>query len=777
MSQPFFSLSVYADDSKSSLLATVTNIVSVQRTLPLMAPSQHSITIPLTDRAGSGLNKGNYYELLIGKTSPRQLWASGYIQKLSIDPAGSGYLLEGLSALKYLDDFRDLGHLDMNPHIFGNVVDVLNGVQNPAGSGIYPPGYKGILTGTGFFAVWTDPNGTAAPGAGDYWRTDWATPMANLLALAQHYNFYIRERAGALAHNAVLEIGPLNDPMFPGSNPDTLTIWGGDNLRSDLASNHPELAALSWPNAAYAQQYGYAQIEEASWSDDMAQVINLVWPIGRGNPDSAGGVTLKKLVGGDPPGNGWSSWQPYSGGRLYYLKAASRVTYQGNSYEFVASQRQDARWAYGVVNRGPSPGTGPPPYGVNEYVLVDKKILDPSALLAAALGRIEYAGDPVPSFTFQVRHPLLSTDGVPVCPAPGNRINVNYSGLVRSIALDGSTSSATYGQYIANGNYTYLNYPNGPAGATASPQLQAKLKRIIQIDDAWENGQYTQLLTTGRGRWTSKYWASELARRMEHQQQKPGVGRGQAARKQLWHNVELSFSNSPYAYEDAANNSLVLTPGAFIVSDVPDSNFFDQGHSVTFTATAGDANQALDFWFCKVIDGSLAGVSSNAPYGVFRLAFSNSGLRSGFFTTQDGTTFTGRGQSFKRETLWDLNRRIATVASYRVTVSWKKNVFTALVEFGDITMPSGATDIERVAVWTNVNPQVITTWGAIGWHLIGGSANGTITGLHAQAYHPQRSKHGTNRRQISQSQSLAKQRQNPGGGTSIWAFPGLPKPV
>lgn len=714
----FFEVKVWADDSKGSLLVTGHIVYDFTRTLSLMSPFQHSITVPLTAKEYAGLDKGNYYEITISRTSTRTLWANGYLQTKQVDVTReNAYVLTGASSSIHLSNFRDLGHLDMDPTIFGNVIDVLNGV---AVTGTYPPRHKGILTGTGWTATWVDPDGSSAPGAGDYWRTDWATAWLNVITLAQHYNFYVREQAGSLAHNGVLEIGPLNDSSG-------LTIWGGDNLRADMAAAHTELADLDWPNAALAQQYGYAQISAASYNDDLAHIINLVWPLGHGSPDS-GGCTLKKLVGDDPPGgSGWSSWQPYTGGRLYYVKTNSKATYLGNTYEFVASQEQDGKWAYGIVNRGPSPGSGPPPFGVNEYVLTEKQIDDPEWLLSATLGHVEYNSDPVPSFIFTVKHPLTSDTGVPDCPAPGQSVEVNYTGVVNAVKWDTDNTSDTYGQLISDGSYTYLSYP----GTSDAGRIK-KLKRVIEISDQWNGQDYSQTLTLGRGKWKSTHWADALAKKMEHHSIRPRSHRGSSAKKQEWHNVNFAFVGG--AYEDETVDQLIMPVNSIIVSDIPDVNFFDQGHKVTFSFIVTGGAQTLDFWFCKPIDGTVLSGSSSAVYGVLRFAFASASSHCGFFSTMDGSSFTGRGTVLKCKGL-DNNKRLA-VGAYRATVRWHSGKFQALLDFPDSTMPTGINAEQLFAVFNDKSPQVFTTFGAIGWHLSGGSNTAAILGLSAHGHHP-----------------------------------------
>jgi hypothetical protein len=732
--ESYWELKIWTDDLKTTLITTTPIHLEqrVSRDRKCNEPYTYEIDCFLSDQTANSIAMGYYFELKASLTSTKVLWCSGYIHRLSrTDDASNTFTLECVSAMDALNDIRTLGNFHTEPALgYTDIVKVHNGLPV---SGDYPPNHKGILTGSGWSVEWTDADGTTSPpGAHDKIHADWDTQLASVLSLADHYNYYVREKVGVAhtAHSGVLQIGPLGDASG-------IDIWGGGPLLADMQSAHSFDPDAIAPDVGAALEEGYAVIQAAAQQEAFDQIYNLVWGIGHGKPEE-GGVTLRAFNGGVPADNtgsainGWTRWQPYTGGRVYYYKSQSRTTYAGHAYELIAAQQQDGAddatrgWAYGVIDR-----TSAGLYGVHEYTLLDEKFHHPDHLLSACLAFIEFHSDPVSSWQFVVKHPLISANGVPDAPEPGQLITVHYSGAVHdALTIDNNPANDTFGHPIGAGAYTYMTFPG-----TADSAKIRKLRRVIEMQDEWSGGQYTQTLTLGQGHWKWSHWADGMAKRMErnlHRKRSPGNWK-----KQLFHNVHFFFSESPYAYEDETANAIFLNPGAFVVSDVPNTNFFDEGHAVSFTVTVTDGNETLDFWFAKKIDATVTGLSSSVAYGLLRLAFGGSGNSCGFKSTTDGTTFTSRGRvpsGAVHAGVLSTSKRLS-IGTYRVSVRWHNGHYNAWIWAQDPHEPAGIAQEHWLATWSDKNPKILGTWGAIGFHLTGGSDKASISALHAQPHH------------------------------------------
>ncbi|MGH2447656.1 MAG: hypothetical protein ACRDFS_03520, partial [Chloroflexota bacterium] len=410
----FFTINIYEPNGQG-LLGTATRATRVYRKAALDAPDDIELSLLLTDPHTKTFDKGNYVEILAGRTTPQQVWARGYVQKVVRNPARTNeYLLTLAGAMIALSDMRDLGALLMGPPRFITILDALNGREYPAGSGQYPPGNKGLLTGTGWKAKWAD--STPVPVIGGVLRTDWPVVLANVLQLAKSYNFHFREAPGSTPTSGVLECGQFGDDSG-------LIAWGGQPLLAyQQAHGYP---GLTMANAALAQAAGLAVINSPSYSDDLSHVQNLVWGVGHGPAGSF--VSLRSVFGDINTGQ---TYQPITGGRVYYLGPSYTINDLGRSetYTLVAAQQQDGNYAYGVMNVGSVNA-----FGVHEFTLVDRTIMDPQALLNACLGYADQYANPIPSLQIPVKHPRDSASAVPLTVRPGQHIDVRYAGQVAVI--------------------------------------------------------------------------------------------------------------------------------------------------------------------------------------------------------------------------------------------------------------------------------------------------------------------------------------------------------
>lgn len=741
---PFFTLKAYADDTKASTIATVNDIQAVTRQMALMAPYSYTITALLTDKASRNILKGHYIELTIGKDSPHtHTWCAGYIQSVAKDPTrANAYTIQAASASLYLAHQTVGSPMYTRPSIHANLIDFLNGVQHPPASGAYPPPYRGAFTGMGVTAEWLDPNGSSPPGVGDVWHYDWATPLDILNWFCQHYNCYWREKIGRtnLQRDCIIEVGPLNDDSG-------LDIWGGDALKTQLQADYATYASsgLDKPNAALAQLDALAQIQAASYTDDLSRPVSMVFPMGAGTT-ADDGVNIYTLVGGEPLNSGgslinsWTGWQPYTGGKQYYVKAGSRVTYQGNTFEFIAhetnaSAPSQRRFNYGVVNRQ-GVTSGPDPFKVKELFLPETAIRDPSALLSAGIGRLEYLSQPVKSYSFAVLHPLTSATGVPSFPAPGQRVTVHYEGAVhQAMAVDANASSPTYGQIIGVGAYTYLKFPTVASptdedGATYSTTDIHKMSRVISMTDTWGGHEYMQTLALGRGKFNFKQQRDDLAKRMERNLRRKPQTKKHSFK---WEPFEgVGFVMNSLAEEDEAGKLVTFSPGGLMISDVADSNFFNDNRAVSFTFTVTDAAGYLWFIFDKKVDSLIKSLNSSQTYRVLQLAFSGTSLASRLYSASTSGVLTAKGTVHRSELL-NSNKRLAT-GTLRVTVRERGGRIEATLMGQDASLPAGIQTERVIATWLDTN---LSNWGAIGFYYDGGSANATISALHAHAHHHQ----------------------------------------
>lgn len=739
--QPMFSMSIWTDDSKATAitsLGAITRIVSVSRHMALDEPYQFTIQISLADQyaQAGNLSKGHWVELSVGKTT-RTMWAWGNIQRISKSRSGKTLTLELASSMIALSTSVIPGYQEMDPHNgFGTLTDYLNGV----GTGKDQWGY---LHGTGWSASWLDgtsgTNVTTPPGNQGHKRAaSNATVMQVTSDLAGFYDFHFREgndpRVGHTTEVSKLQNGSLVcGPMYDNSG---LTIWGGQPLLTDMKTNGYLPSWVNQPNHAIAVQQGYAVVEDVQFEDDLTHIINCIWALGKDDPNL---ITLESLAGGTPSAtfqgtaqNGWTVYtppgSPASNARKYYIKSDSHTTYSGNSFYLIATQTSHGDWLYGVLNK-----TSSDIYGVYEMTYKEPDAAHPEDLLAASISKLEWNSSDVPSFTFTVRHPMTSSDGVPTVPKPGQKVTINYSGQMHdSIDLDQTSGSGTFGQYNGIGAYTYMDYPGV---ATSDPRYK-KMTKCVGIDDEWQGKSYSQTLTMGRGKWTSKKWGLNVAKAMEKNLKKRHRKHG--FKRVSFDHIPFLFSQAPDAWEDTTGKTLFLNPGAIAVSDVRQTTFFEDHHEVSFTATFTDTANYLDFWFAKdTQNGTTKSPNPGGhPYGVFRLAGTGSAQSCGFATTSDGTVFTPRGTVPANHAL-NANRRIAT-GTWRVSINWSSNRFNAKVYNPD-TSPSAKNYGKHFEAWWNdKNPagsKVLTWWGAIGWMLHGGSASVAIKDVHAKPHY------------------------------------------
>lgn len=730
-----WSLKVWDTAAKASLKATVTRLTNIAISKGTNAPYTFTFTATLSDYQVTNLDRGMYFELTRARSGTPTLWENGYLQTILKNTSNPmSYMMSCVSPMWFLSEFRTLLNYNAGPGTnYADVLDLFNGVGSP----LTDPEHQGLLP-PNWLANWVDNfYSSSPPGVGDIWHGGGDTALSDITNEASHYNFLIRETPGVLntAYAGEIDIGPLGDPS--GSPP--LTIWGGQPLLDDMVANHGYTSENNRADMANAAAFGYAVITNAQHQSDYQNIRNIVWILGKN------GHSIHNLAGGPPLDSGGSlqnGWAAFSSshagpGRPYWTKSASSyATYDGHVYSFIAargntSDATHSPWQYGVVDI-----TSVNTYGPCEYYLDESKIHESFLLLSAGLGCLNTWAIPVESWTFTVAHPLRSSDGNPHRAYPGQTVVVHYSGQVPSIKRDAN------GQWIASGSgiFTYAEYPG--SGLT-SYQLN-EVKRITQYEESWSNGQFVQTLTLGtsktrKNQGVNSTLAKQLLRNRPHRQ------RTHSFKKYTFDGIPFLCSKTPLAWDREKLHQLILNPGAIAVSDVAHSQFFTDGHKVTFSVLCADGQEYLDFWINKPVDNDtlLSPNPAGRAYLAFRLAFTvsansgtNSGTNSGFYSTTDGSTWTQRG-TVHRSLAFDSSRRVTQGVWYRVTITWHGGKFEAYLMHDDTRFPAGIQQEQHVATFNDKSTSIaFGNWGAIGFMLHGGSAVATLIDLHAQPHHP-----------------------------------------
>jgi hypothetical protein len=466
-----------------------------------------------------------------------------------------------------------------------------------------------------------------------------------------------------------------------------------------------------------------------------------------------GGTTLAVYNHGRPvdaDGNPQHGWQLLPSPpldqydeRIYY-RPASRSTYDGHVFSLVAAQQQDdgandihTGWAYGVADVT-SMGTN----GLREDFLPRSDLDDPFLLLAAGVAKLAQKAREVPSFSFTVKHPLLTANnGVPRRPAPGERITINYAGRVLGLDRDHFDFTKT-GDLL-----TYLDFPG-----TNDPDAAAKLRCVTEVHEVWDGEEHSQTITTGWGKKNTKAISEHLARQMVQHNNHPRKGHHSFMHRTIH---GLRFVMNSNAWEDESTESLALAPGGVAASEVHWSTFFHDRTGVVFDLDVTDPHAWCDFDFAVPydhtsgddLDIALLDPKADQPYGSFRFAFKdphdasvNCGLTSHFYTTQDGSVMTPRGHIESNAFVDDADGRLAT-GRYRVHCHFVGGRYELSIQGRD-NDPSDTTEaFQTVGVWhdpqddaSNPGTHTIGTWGAIRFRYNGGADTAQVHTLHA---HPQ----------------------------------------
>lgn len=653
-------------------------------------------------------------------------------------------------------------------------INGLDGAGNEAGPNtVQKPGQFGMLSGSGWHAKYVDhdkgkTNFKNMPGYGDSWFTSLETVLTNLQTIAQHYNLFFRESPGSLGHKGVIEFGPLNDSSG-------VQIWGGKELDDAVGNWMDAKGYVRAPsNALDATRLGYSIIQAAQYEDRMDNIINLSWGIGSGtNPDSLvtiasyfhplkdhqGNINAHSQINGplsyswvdqvnenlNPPANVitlapdqgahdyYWRWQPQPGGRVYFLMKTYTIgtrKYPGMVpgwdtdpsagpiifYQLVASEQQDGAFAYGVMEINSVVN-----YGIKEYVLLNKKINYPYALLSACIGASENSAETAPTWTFPVKHPYDPVSGLPIPGGNssaqiatahpvrvGQTLDVRFTGYVYEAIEQNPTDGQWYGQ---GQSYKYLHFPttadigNVVNGISIDKHMFDKITRVIQIDEEWNGHVYDVTYTMGQGKWKKQHWSDTIAKRFVDQETAPP--RPYPPR----HLKHVEFDNIPFILEfgasiDAQDKCIYLpssgemssvdpgNPGAIAVTDIRDDHFFDNHHKIKFSVEVEKGDCVVDFWFHKPIYHHLADINTdpNGAYGILRLGFSNvqnngvvksgsSGKHSGFYvakTSADGSVNVEQkvGLQLKHNTKYAALRANTT---YHVILQWNDSVHKAWI--------------------------------------------------------------------------------------------------
>lgn len=596
-------------------------------------------------------------------------------------------------------------------------------------------------------------DGKVIPGHGDSWRQDWATALLNGFTFCQLYDFYAREGGdprdetqSAKGHSGIFECGPFNDPYYwDGTH--ILDVYGGDPLRTKINVDG-DLSLVGAPNIAEAQRLGINAITAVQYTEDLADIVNLVWPRGIHNGEL---LSLRKFWNGSDPTkvDGVITWQPYTGGRVYYIHPNPVEDYHnGDVYELIATQQNNGHYAYGVVDR-----TSVNQYGVRELEETNHGAIDANHLLSHALGTIEWNARGVPTWVFGITYPLQDTSGnvlprgVPPCPKPGQTININYSGEVyETITLQHDHLQPDYGQYVGTGDpsYIFMTYPG-----TSDSALLKKLKRIIQVEDEFTGAgrSYRQTLTMGRGKFKSRHWDQELARSLEGRKNHSGKGRHQDFKTARYDHLHWIISQKPDVEIDPVNHTAVLNPGAWMFTDVPEESFFGNHVGVSFDVLINSNAAVFDFIFAKdptkyFHDFATNADGTNRSYGVMRLAFIDSTSSTSFHSTTDGVEpIDARGHLPGKHYLSSGDR--LSPSQYRVDVTWNNHEYKCWIRnlVADEVSPSNS-HLVYLAEWTDhgkdaLGANLFHATGGIGFHFWGSASNpAVLSNLHVHPHRP-----------------------------------------
>jgi hypothetical protein len=584
----------------------------------------------------------------------------------------------------------------------------------------------------------------------DKFKGEWDNVLANAQNVCNQMGILMRLDPDYTnkSHDMRVQIGPLGDESG-------FTARGGKKLL-DYQTSHGMLpASATWPDIGQAQEDGLTVVTSAKRTDNLAQLTHLIFAIGHGKPEEGGrqNTNLHHIDPSPPadaslnPINGWAlvpSPPAQAGKRKYFYKPHTKVTAYGNTYALCACLEQDTdlttdanrgyTWAMGVINLTAATAMGE----IFESFYHDASIKSPELLLSKILGMLDQNSKPIPTWEVSLAYALTQdgSNGVPVkedgtsnLPHVGQRLDLQYQAYLPE-AEDGDGNPQGP---LTMAKFPTVDDPTDENGRSYTTQEINKMRRIVAVTHTYDGHTLTSDVTLGQGKLQQKHIMQQLARRMgglekHHHPDKHGwTKKGFAGHEAL-------LSDSPAAVENKSLGVVTMNPGSTVEFDIQHPSAFGDHYELSFVidlVSNPPANgQYLDVWLDKPVHSLKSPNPGGKCYPALRLALSNSGVTTGFFTTTDGTTWTPRG-STPRSAFLNEDLTLANPGEIRVLINrWGRN-YSAHATFGE----SETGDLTHreclIAKWED-RGGIVDQWGTIGWKVHEGDSPAVLFDVHLE---------------------------------------------